>query len=254
MRNDGYGKYLSEAYDRLNSEVDYGSFADFYEKCFEKWAGVNVRHVCEMACGTGSLAIELKKRGYSVTAFDLSVNMLTFADKKARDEGIEDLRFTNQDMRSFKVYSEAQAVICMMDGLNCLTESGEMREAFESAYDALCPGGLFIFDVNSKYKFEKIYADNAYILEDEDVFLAWQNFYNENTKKCDFYLTFFFEGKDGSYERCDEHVRERLYSVRTLEHLLKDTGFSVECVTSGFDFSAADENTDERIFFICKKV
>ena len=80
----GYGKYLSETYDTLNSDIDYEKWADFYETCFEKYAGVKVKHICEMACGTGSMAVIFGKRGYNVTAFDLSEDMLTLADKRCR--------------------------------------------------------------------------------------------------------------------------------------------------------------------------
>lgn len=59
MRINGYGRYLSEAYDSLNTDVDYKKWADFYEDCFRKYSQKPVRRVCEMACGTGSMAIEL---------------------------------------------------------------------------------------------------------------------------------------------------------------------------------------------------
>lgn len=117
----------------------------------------------------------------------------------------------------------------------------------------MCEGGLFIFDVNSRRKFKETYGENAYLLENENVFLAWQNFYDPSAKKCDMFLTFFLEGKDGRYERFDESVRERMYPVKTLDRLLKNAGFEVLCRTSDFDFSPADENKCERIFYVCRK-
>lgn len=253
MANEEYGKYLSETYDVLNSDIDCSEWADFYEKCFEKYADIKIRHICEMACGTGSMAIELSARGYGITAFDLSCDMLTAADKKMTDAGAKNIRFTQQDMRSFKVYSKADAVICMLDSLNCLPDSTALSEAFESAYNALNSGGVFVFDINSKYKFENVYSDNAYILEDEGVLLAWQNFYNPKTKKCDMYLTFFIEDEDGRYMRFDERNKQKMHSVRTVNKLLEEAGFEICGTVSDFDFSDADEKRDERIFYICRK-
>lgn len=253
MSSEGYGRYLSQTYDLLNSEIDYREWADFYEMCFEKYAKTKVKNVCEMACGSGNMALELKKRGYSVTAFDLSDDMLTYADKKAQDNGVTDIRFTKQDMRSFKVYTRAQGIICMLDSINCLSDSAAVRDAFESANEALDDGGVFVFDVNSKHKFENVYSDNAYILEDEGVLLAWQNFYNAKSKKCDLYLTFFLEDEDGRYTRVDEHIKQKMHTVRTLDKLLAQAGFTVEARVNGFDFGAADENTDDRIYYICTK-
>lgn len=249
----GYGKYLSETYDTLNSDIDYEKWADFYQACFEKYAGIKVKHICEMACGTGSMAVIFGKRGYNVTAFDLSEDMLTLADKKVHDAGLDNVRLTLQDMRSFKVYSKAQGLVCMLDSLNCLMDNNALSEAFECAYAALDDGGVFIFDVNSKFKFENIYGDNAYVLEDEKVLLAWQNFYNKNTKKCDLYLTFFLEDDDGRYTRFDEHNKQKLHVIRTLDKLLCEAGFKVEAKVSDFDFNDADENSDERIYYICTK-
>lgn len=253
MRTEEYGKYLSEAYDTLNTDVDYERFADFYEECFARYGREHTKHVCEMACGTGSLAVSMAKRGYHVTAFDLSDEMLTLADRKAREADVKDLRLTRQDMRDFKVYTPADAAICMMDSLNCLPAPSEVRKTFESVYAALAPEGLFVFDVNTAKKFETVYADNAYVLEDEHVLLAWQNFYNGQTKKCDLYLTFFFEEPDGRYARYDEHIRQRMYPMRSLERLLHETGFEVLCRTGGFDFAATGESDCDRLFYICKK-
>ena len=253
MKVSGYGEKLSQAYDALNGDVNYAEWADFYEACVARFCTAKGKHVCEMACGTGSMALELEKRGWHVTAFDASNTMLTLADKKAQDAGVKNIRFTQQDMRDFRVYTPAQMILCMMDSLNCLAAPGEVASAFESAYHALEDGGIFIFDVNARHKFETVYAENAYVLEDEDVLLAWQNFYNRNTKKCDMYLTFFFENADGRYDRYDEKIRQRMYPARTLERLLADAGFEVLCRTGGFDFSPADENTCDRLFYVCGK-
>ena len=91
------------------------------------------------------------------------------------------------------------------------------------------------------------------MLEDDGVLCAWQNFYDENKKVCDFYLSFFLENEDGLYERQDENRRERMYTVANIKSYLKQTGFNEIHTVSGFDFNEADETRDERIFFIAKK-
>ena len=101
MKNKGYGQYLSEVYDRLNSDVDSSQWADFCEKCFERYAECEVKHVCEIACGTGSVTIELEKRGYKMTSSDLSCDMLSIADNKAFEAGCKNVIFAKQDMCSF---------------------------------------------------------------------------------------------------------------------------------------------------------
>lgn len=253
MKNNEYGKHLSEAYDALNTDVDYEEWAHFYCVAAEKHGLSKLNSVCDMACGTGALSVALEKKGCRVTAFDLSEDMLTLADKRARDEGAERVRFTRQDLRDFRVYAPVELCVCMMDGMNCLETPADVECAMQSAYRALCEDGLFIFDVNARHKFETVYAENAYLMEAEDVFLAWQNFYRPDNKKCDMYLTFFCQQPDGRYVRYDETVRERMYPVRTLDRLLARTGFTVLERVSDFAFTPADENECDRIFYICKK-
>lgn len=252
MRNEAYGENLARVYDALNNDVDYEAYADFYETVFRKY-GNSVKHVCEMACGTGSMAAAFAKRGYRVTAFDLSDDMLAAAEKKTRDAGLENVRFTKQDMRSFRVYTPADACICMMDSLNCLPSNDELADTFAGVHTALADGGLFIFDVNGKHKFETTYGDNAYVLEDEHVLLAWQNFYHPSTRSCDLYLTFFTEEPDGRYSRADEHMRQHYFPAKTVRKLLDEEGFDLLDTVEDLAFTPADESRAERLFFLCRK-
>ena len=254
-RGDGtampYGNTLASVYDALNDGVDYKSLANFVETCFRTYADAPVKTVCELACGTGTVATELAIRGYNVTASDISEDMLTVADFKSRKAGAN-VRYVLADMRAFSLYTKADACLCLLDSLNYLTKPAEVSMAFESVRANLKTGGLFLFDVNSKRKFENTYADNAYVIENEGVLCAWQNFYNPKTQICDFYLSLFTENADGTYDRCDEHQRERLYSVRVLEKRLADAHFSLLGVFSDFSFTNADETRDERLYFLAK--
>ena len=250
MKNKGYGQYLSLVYDVLNADVKASEWADFCEECFRKYAQCEVKHVCEIACGTGSVSVELEKRGYRLTSSDLSEDMLSIADSKAFENGCRNVVFTKQDMCSFTASNKAGAVICLLDSVNCLLSPKKVKECFASAYDILVDGGVFVFDVNSKYKFENIYADNAYVLEDEGVLCAWQNYYDADRKICDFYLSFFLENEDGSYSRHDEDNKERVYTQKNICTYLKEAGFSDIYVFGGMDFSPADENKDERLHFV----
>ncbi len=254
MKNEAYGKTFAGVYDTLNRDVNAKSFADFSEKCFAKYAGAHVNHVCEIACGTGSVAIELEKRGYKVTSSDISEDMLAIADSKAYDEKCKNVIFTKQDMRSFTASNKAGSVICFLDSINCLLTPKDVKSCFQSAYNILVDGGVFVFDINSKYKFENVYGDNAYVLEDEGILCAWQNFYDVQKKICDFYLTFFIKNDDGLYQRQDETVSERMYTVKKIVSYLKEAGFEEVYTFSDFDFNPAEETTDERIFFVAKKV
>ncbi len=248
-----YGNTMASVYDALNDGIDTKAWADFICSAFERYSDIPVGRICEIACGTGSMAIEMSKRGYDVTASDLSPEMLTEAEFKARNANTS-IRFVASDMRNFSLYSKADAVLCLLDSMNYLTKPSDFAQTLASVHKNLSDGGVFIFDVNSKKKFQITYGDNAYVIENEGVLCAWQNFYNPNTKICDFYLSIFTECEDGRYERTDEHQRERMYTERSIKKMLSDSGFELCGIFGDYDFRSGSEDADERLYIVAKKI
>lgn len=252
MDGELYGYALAAAYDSLNDGIQHGEWADFIEECVKRYSDIPVREICETACGTGSMACELASRGYSVTASDISEEMLSAAEYKARSRDLP-IRFVLQDMRHAKMYTKKDLVICLLDSMNYLTKRDDIIMALKSAEECLKDGGLFIFDMNSKFKFENVYADNAYVLESEKVFCSWENLYNPKTKICNFYLSIFAEDDDGRYTRSDETQKEKMYTVKQMKKIFDETSFFLCGIFSDFSFTEADENSDERLYYILKK-
>ena len=176
--------------------------------------------------------------------------VLALAERKAEERGVR-VRYAEQDMAYLNTGAESDAVICSFDGVNYLTDTRDLRSCFSSVAAALAEGGLFVFDVSSPYKFKNILGDNAFVYETGDVFLSWQCFYNEKRAVCDYYLT-FFEKDGGAWQRCDETQRQRAYSERTLEKMIKEAGMSPLAKFADVDFSPVEAESD-RIFFICRK-
>lgn len=252
MAGELYGYALASAYDALNDGIAHKEWADFVIECTKRFSDIEISEICELACGTGSMACELASRGYSVTASDLSPEMLCAAENKARLSDL-DIRFVCQDMRYAKMYSQKDLAICLLDSINYLTKPDDVLKTFESVYSCIKPGALFIFDTNSKYKFENIYAENTYVLEADGVFCAWENFYNPKTKICDFYLSIFARDKNGKYTRHNEAQKEKMYTVKQIKNLAEKAGFEYCGAFGDFSFIPADENCDERIYYVLKK-
>ncbi len=243
---DGYSA-IAEVYDKLNKELDYSRWADFIEKCFEKHLQQKPSLVLDLACGTGRMCRELAARGYDMIGVDGSADMLN----EAYSASTEGILYLLQDMREFELYGTVGATLCCLDSLNYLLEYKELDRVFSLVHNYSDPDGLFIFDINTPYKFENVYSDNAYVLEDDGIYCGWQNFYDENQRLCDFYLSVFCERDDGGYEREDEHQRERCYSLEEIKKCLVDNGFELISVCSDFDFGDMS-NTDERWYFIAR--
>lgn len=251
MSYDGYSA-IARVYDKLNKDIDYKKWADFFEECFSRFLKERPEIILDLACGTGRMTRELASRGYDMIGVDGSADMLG----EAYASGGEGILYLMQDMRELELYGTVGATVCCLDSLNYLLRDAELSKTFSLVHNYSDPDGLFIFDVNTPYKFENIYSDNAYVLEDENddggaIYCGWQNFYDRESRVCDFYLSVFEEGENGQYYRDDEHQRERCYTREEIENALVSTGFELLGVYNGLDFGALTP-TDERWYFVAR--
>ena len=233
MKNNKFHQFgiLAQYYDILNYNADYKKVADYIEDVFTLYK-IKPRLVLDLACGTGNLTVELAKRGYDMTGIDLSADMLSAAFNKAAGHNI---LWLNQDMCAFELYGTVDAVACCFDSLNYILDEENIRKCFALVYNYLNPGGVFVFDVNSKYRFESVYASNNFVLETDRVFCSWQNYYDKKNKTCDFDITLFALQQEGYYKRYEEIQREKYHGVEFLEKSLIDAGF--EDFNLFYDFS-----------------
>ena len=244
---------IAPIYDKVNGDVDYSEWADFIEKIIQKeYKNGSPELVLDLGCGTGRMSVELAKRGYDMTGVDYSVEMLDIAREYAEREGLADkMLWLCQDITEFELYGTVDVTVSCLDTINHLTEASDLSKCFSLVHNYLVPDGLFIFDVNGKHKFEHVYGNESYVIEDESSFCVWQNFYNEKNRLCDFYITLFEENDDGLYERYDEEQRERMYTLRSLKKQLKDNGFEFIGAYSDFDFNEGTDD-DDRIYLVAR--
>ena len=236
---------IAHVYDRLNAELDYGAWADFIEASFARYLPARPSLVLDLACGTGRMTHTLAARGYDMIGVDRSPEMLSAAYAGAGE--VMPL-FLCQDMRTFELYGTVGAVVCCLDSVNYLTADADIAQCFSTVHNYLDPDGLFLFDVNTPYKFAHIYGDNAYILEDElnghSIYCGWQNAFDPTSGICDFYLTLFEEDDDGRFTRSEEYQKERCYSHDALLALLTRTGFAHLGTYADYRFGQPTETTE----------
>lgn len=244
---------IASIYDKVNKDVDYSAWADFIEEIIKReYKNGNPELVLDLGSGTGSMTLELAKRGYDMTGIDYSVEMLDIARERAEKAGLSDkMLWLCQDMTEFELYGTVDVTVSCLDTVNHITDPSDLSRCFSLVHNYLVPDGLFIFDVNGRYKFENIYGSESYVIEDESSFLVWQNYYNEKSRICDFYISLFEKCDDGRYERYDEEQRERMYTLRSLKRLLKDNGFEFIGAYSDFAFTEGSDD-DERLYLVAR--
>ncbi len=244
---------LAPFYDAINADVDYSAWADFIEKILKKECTSCPELVLDLGCGTGKMTLELASRGYDMTGIDISPEMLDIARELA-DEAGYDILWLSQDMREFELYGTVDAAVSCLDCINHLTKPADVKKTFDLMHNYLIPDGIFVFDINGKAKFENIYADRSYVMEENGGVCIWQNYYDKKTKLCEFYITLFEECADGRYERYDDEQTERMYTLSDMKKMLVASGFEFIGAYSDFDFTEATDNS-ERIYIAarCKK-
>ena len=113
---------LAASYDGLMAGGAYRRRAAFLERRLKK-SPIPVETVLDLACGTGTIACLLAKKGYAVIAADGSGEMLTQAAAKAAGLDRPPL-FLQQAMPRLRLAQPVDAVVSTLDSLNYLTGSG----------------------------------------------------------------------------------------------------------------------------------
>lgn len=243
--------YLAGCYDLLNSDFNYEEYARFIDSEIRKSEKLRSSLVLDLGCGTGKITFALRDLGYDMTGVDISEEMLSYAKDICYDEGINDILWLCQDMREFELYGTVDACVCCLDSINYLTKLSDVEKCFSLVHNYLIPNGIFIFDVNTPYRFESVYGNNDYILENEGALCAWHNEYNEKSKICKFYLSLFCENEDGSYERFDEVQREKCYSMKQISSALIKNGFEIINIYGSLDQSVPHAES-EKWYFVAR--
>ncbi|MBE7055686.1 MAG: class I SAM-dependent methyltransferase [Ruminococcaceae bacterium] len=234
-------------YDELINDVDYKKWVDYYFSIFQRY-GINPQLGLDLGCGTGNMTTELCRRNVEMTGIDLSEDMLMVAREKS--EGM-DILYLNQDMCSFELYGTVDFIISSLDCMNYITDKRDLLKVMKLANNYLNPGGLFVFDINTRHKLENVIGNNTFILENDSVFCSWQNEYDKRRRICDFYLTFFCEN-DGVYTRFDEHHCERAYEIEEIKNLVEASGMRLLKVYDNLSFDKPVKNS-ERVFFVAQE-
>ena len=85
------------------------------------------------------------------------------------------------------------------------------------------------------------------------IWCGWQNYYDPDTRLCDFDLTVFSEDEDGRYSREDESHTERCYTLDELTAALTACGFELLGVHGDFDAGEPDADC-ERWYIVARAI
>ncbi|HJB56040.1 MAG TPA: methyltransferase domain-containing protein [Candidatus Flavonifractor intestinipullorum] len=243
-------EFLAGCYDELTTDVGYRSWAGYLEKHFAR-AGIPVRTVLDLACGTGSLTWELARRGYEMIGVDRSEEMLAQANEKGEDFTGERPIFLHQSMDKLDLYGTIDACVCCLDSVNYVTRPAQLERAFARVHLFLMPGGIFVFDINTPEKLRAL-DGQVFLDETEDAYCVWRAEYSRRRRVCTYAMDLFRLTPAGLWERGEELHEEYAYEPDELEEMLRRAGFH-HIRRYGDRKLRAPRPGEERIFFTARK-
>ena len=155
-------KGFSYYFDQIMEYIDYHDWLSFTKQYVSQ-----DKHILDLACGSGTLAVLLSVEGFKVDGLDLSAEMIGLANDKFKAYHILNSLYT-YDMSSFSLPRKYDAVTCYFDSVNHLPTIEHVKQMMNCVYETLNENGLFLFDVFSKSKYDEM--DNTDISEDFDDF------------------------------------------------------------------------------------
>ena len=247
---DAYTSFAA-VYDTFMDNIPYEEWKSYLEELLKEY-GVQDGLVLDLGCGTGTMTELLAADGYDMIGVDNSEEMLEIAREKQIKSGHEIL-YLLQDMREFELYGTVGAVFSICDSLNYITEPEELKQVFRWVNNYLDPGGIFIFDFNTEYKYREVLGDQTIAESREDCSFIWDNYYYEEERINEYELSLFIrEGDSELYRKYQETHFQKAYDLETMKRLITQSG--LEYITAYDAFTKeAPTRVSERIYVIARE-
>lgn len=241
---------FARVYDLFMDNIPYGEWGAYLHELLQQY-GVSDGLVLELGCGTGTMTEVLAGYGYDMIGVDSSPDMLEIALEKKEASG-RDILYLMQDMREFELYGTVRAVVSVCDSMNYITEPEDLLTVFRLVNNYLDPGGVFVFDMNTRYKYEEELGDAVIAENREESSFIWENWYDPETQINEYDLTLFIGREDGLYEKYEETHYQRAYEMDEVCRMLEMAGLKLEAVYDAFTENRPDAKS-ERVYFVARE-
>lgn len=250
-------------YDELMDATPYEEWCELLANLIEKY-GVSKPErnaedvldsernlVVDLGCGTGTLTELMYDKGYDMIGVDVSESMLNIAMEKRAESGAEIL-YLLQDMRELELYSTVGTVVSVCDSVNYILEEEELLTVFSLVNNYLYPGGIFIFDFNTEYKYREVIGDTTIAENREDCSFIWENYYDPEEELNEYNLTIFVQEEDDIFRRFTETHYQRGYTVDQMRSLVERAGLKIVEILDA-DTKEAVTDISERVYIVARE-
>ncbi len=263
---------FARVYDELMDNVPYGAWCDTVSALIQEYgisrpvdsdgagqeesSGEETRLqsernlVLDLGCGTGTLTRLLRRKGYDMIGVDNSPEMLGIAMEKSEESG--GILYLLQDMRELELYSTVGTVLSVCDCLNYLLEEEDLLRVFRLVNNYLYPGGLFLFDFNTVYKYSQVIGDTVIAENREDCSFIWENYYHRREEINEYDLTVFVQEDGERFRRFTENHLQRGYTPDNMRSLVEQAGMRVIRLLDADTLGEVTERS-ERVYMLARE-
>lgn len=254
---------FADVYDTFMDETPYKEWCEYIINTFDEYK-VPRELVLDLGCGTGVLTRMMADAGYDMIGVDNSAEMLAIAmeaeaetaDDSTDKEAGNDSRilYLLQDMREFELYGTVRAVVSVCDSINYLLEDEDVIQCFRLVNNYLDPGGIFMFDFNTVYKYETVIGDTTIAENREDCSFIWENYYHPDEHINEYDLTLFtLDDESGMFSRSVETHYQRGYTISQMREFIESAGMEfIKAVDA--DTHKEPVDSSERIYIIAREI
>jgi SAM-dependent methyltransferase len=230
-------------YDEYNSANDYEMWFGALLPPLEA-LGLRCGALLDVGCGTGRAIPPMLRRGWTITACDISAAMV----EKAREKFPEGVTFDVRDMRELPVYGSFELVWALNDPVNYLLGDDDLTAALTAMAANLGDDGLMVFDCNTRRLFGELFGVEETTADGR---WKWGGRGGDGT---------LFEAQI-SGERIEPHVhRERHRSVEEVQAAVRAVGLAPLAAMGQSESEAGlalvddwDEDRDHKIIHVARR-
>jgi SAM-dependent methyltransferase len=196
--------------------------------------------VLDLCCGFGRIALELARRGFSVTGVDITETYLRTGADDAAYENL-DVEFVLQDVRAFKRPGCFDLAVNLYISFGYFEDPADDLLFAKNAYASLRDGGSFIIETLGKEIAVRDFVEDEWferaghtVLTEYTPVDSWGGLRNR-----------WIIIKDG--RRVEKVFVQRLYSAAELRRLLFDAGFKAVDIYGNWDEAPYDQHAEALI-------
>jgi len=149
----------AEVYDTLYHDKDYERECDYITGLFSAHGKSRPVSILDIACSTGGHAIPLARRGFTVTAQDISSGMVDIGQQKADKLEVKITWHPGTAMQDFSLDERFDVIICPFSAIDYILTDDDLHKTFNNVHKHLAENGLFILDFWNAKAVEMMYSN-----------------------------------------------------------------------------------------------